>query len=69
MNDDLFNTSALAKRFVRVNYDDSRSLPWIIVWGEDHILSRHRSKEAADNRANQIQVICDVFKDWTETTP
>ena len=62
--DDLYNTSNFAKRFVRVNYDDSRKFPWLIKWGENHEWGSYRCREAALKAANNLQVLCDIFFEY-----
>ena len=60
--------SGEALQFVRVNYDDSRTFPWLVVWGADHIWCACRTKDHADDVASELRGVCDVFCEWKAST-
>lgn len=54
-------------QFVRVNYDDSRMLPWVVVWGADHEWQACRTRDHALDTASRLRGVCDVFREWAES--
>jgi len=57
-------SSGESKEFVRVNYDDRRTRPWIVIWGQDHDAGSFRTREEADYVAVELRGMCDVFHEW-----
>jgi len=55
-----------SRQFIRVVYDDSDWLPWIIVWGEDNVWLRCRTRDLALEKSKELQDVCDVFHAWMQ---
>jgi hypothetical protein len=51
-------------RFVRVNYDDRRRFPWVVLWGDNHEWCSCRSRDHALDEASKLRGVCEVFYDW-----
>jgi len=56
--------SGESMRFIRVNYDDSRKFPWVVMWGADHEWCSCRTLRHADYVASELRGVCDVFCEW-----
>jgi hypothetical protein len=53
-----------AKRFIRVEYDDRREMPWGIKWGENNNWAWSDNREDAELLVEELRQMADAFHDW-----